>query len=213
MSEFFAGAMSGIAQILVGHPFDTLKVRMQNSLSIRDMKPSHYFRGILYPLGFSMLVNSIGFGVYENIYKYNRNHITAGALSGLDVAPLLHFRDIGKIQRQIGNHLTFRSFMTTHGIGATMTRESIAFGAYYSSYHYLRERNHNILVSGGTAGLINWTLTYPIDVIRTRMYAQRIGALKAIAQKQFWRGYSFCAIRAVIVNSVGFWVYERFLRL
>ena len=212
MNDFFAGAMSGIAQTVVGHPFDTLKIRMQNSLSIQHMKPTHYFRGIAYPLGFASIINAIGFSTYELLYAQSNSHILAGALSGCAISPILHFRDIGKVQRQIGNSLTLRSFLTTHGIWGTLARESIAFALYYSTYHALREKDVSILVSGGASGLINWTFTYPLDVVRNRMYAQRISARKAFLQKQLWKGYSFCAIRAVLVNSVGFWVYEK-LRL
>jgi solute carrier family 25 carnitine/acylcarnitine transporter 20/29 len=212
MNDFFAGAMSGIAQTVVGYPFDTLKIRMQNSLSIKHMKPTHYFRGIAYPLGFASIINAIGFSTYESLYTQSNSHILAGAIAGCVVSPILHFHDIGKIQRQIGNSLTLRSFLTTRGIWMTLTLNPIAFAMYYSTYHACREKNVSILVSGGAAGLINWTLTYPLDVVRSRMYAQRISAHKAFLQKHLWKGYSFCAIRAVLVNSVGFWVYEK-LRL
>ena len=81
------------------------------------------------------------------------------------------------------------------------------FGIYFSTYNYLRNKEINILTSGGIAGLTNWTLTYPIDVIRNRVYAQKINMRDAYSQGNMWKGYSLCASRAVIVNAVGYWVY------
>ena len=56
--------------------------------------------------------------------------------------------------------------------------------------------------------LVNWTLTYPIDVIRNRQMAQNIPYKKAIEQGNLWKGFSTCATRAIIVNSSSFYVYE-----
>ena len=50
MNEFIAGAVSGFGQTLVGHPFDTVKVRLQNNVSLTKLKPQHYYRGVGYPL-------------------------------------------------------------------------------------------------------------------------------------------------------------------
>ena len=65
------------------------------------------------------------------------------------------------------------------------------------------------MISGGIAGLLNWTFTYPIDVIRTRQMANNISIKKAINQGNLWKGYSACAMRAIIVNSASFYVYEK----
>ena len=38
------------------------------------------------------------------------------------------------------------------------------------------------MISGGIAGLVNWTTTYPIDVIHARQIAQHISIKQAIKQ-------------------------------
>eukprot|EP00466_Bigelowiella_natans_P007315 jgi/Bigna1/89039/estExt_fgenesh1_pg.C_420144 len=67
---FVSGAIAGISRVMVGHPFDTLKVRLQTGgtllpeTSLRGL--SSLYRGILPPLfsvGFSTSTN---FGIYEN---------------------------------------------------------------------------------------------------------------------------------------------------
>ena len=67
----------------------------------------------------------------------------------------------------------------------------------------------NPLISGGIAGLCNWTATYPLDVIRNREIAQNINFREAMKMGGLWKGYSFCALRAVKVNAIGFFVYEK----
>ena len=80
---------------------------------------------------------------------------------------------------------------------------------YFGSYNYLKDQGFNPLISGGLAGLLNWTTTYPIDVIRSRQIAQQISIKQAIKMGNLWKGYSVCALRAVIVNAANFWVYEK----
>ena len=82
--------------------------------------------------------------------------------------------------------------------------------AYFGSYYYFKDDcKLNPFFAGGLAGLSNWTLTYPLDVIRSRQVAQQIPMRLAIAQKNLWKGYSVCATRALIVNAANFWVYEK----
>lgn len=210
MDDFIAGSMSGLSQTLVGHPFDTLKVLRQNNISysLRNFHVKEYFRGLSYPMGFSIFINSCCFGFYNIIYNHIPNHFVAGSIAGGIISPFVHLQGIGKIQRQIGNTLTLRSFMTTHGMLSSFYREFFAFGIYFGTYHYLRKKDTNILLSGGIAGLTNWTLTYPIDVIRNRVYAQKITMKEAAMQGNMWKGYGLCASRAILVNAVGFYFYE-----
>ena len=53
------------------------------------------------------------------------------------------------------------------------------------------------------AGLSNWTLSYPFDVIRTRLASGAMSALDAASLGQLWRGYPLCA-QGVIVNAAVF---------
>ena len=95
--------------------------------------------------------------------------------------------------------------------GKTMCflRESIAYSAYFKTYETLYDKyNLNSFLSGGIAGLINWTVTYPIDTIKTRQTAHNINIYDAYKMGKLWKGYLPCALRAIIVNSCGFYVYQ-----
>ena len=48
-----------------------------------------------------------------------------------------------------------------------MYRESIACGFYFYTYDKLNT-NYNSFFSGGMAGCVAWTMTYPIDVLKTQ---------------------------------------------
>ena len=96
-----------------------------------------------------------------------------------------------------------------YGLHTTFAREIPAMSAYFGSYFFFKEQGYNPLISGGLAGLANWTLTYPMDVIRSRQIAQHISIKDAVKMGKLWKGYNICAIRAVIVNAANFWVYEK----
>lgn len=63
LHEFFAGGIAGSAGVLVGHPFDTIKVRLQvssqNSISMHGL-----FRGVGPPLFSATFINALVFFTY-----------------------------------------------------------------------------------------------------------------------------------------------------
>ena len=122
----------------------------------------------------------------------------------------------------------------------TSIRDSVGYGFYFWSYELSKrtlDLRHeappqssstiDILVSGGIAGVITWVSIYPLDVIKTRIQAQRIGTkvgesthllpdiehrkgLLSITRETyrndgllaFYRGLGVCSFRAFIVNAV-----------
>ena len=148
MADFLAGAISGIAQTLVGHPFDTVKVNIQNNESIRHFKPRDYFRGILFPMGSAFLINSIGFGTHSTMYEYNNNHVISGALAGVFASPLVHLSCIGKVKEQVGIKPRLKDFLRMNGYTSTLIREVTGFSAYFYVYNMLREKYYNIVTCG-----------------------------------------------------------------
>lgn len=213
MSDFIAGAISGIAQTTVGQPLDTLKVNIQNRKDIKQLKPHHYFRGVMFPMVASVIINSICFGTHKYIYGKTDNHMVSGAIAGLCATPFVHLSCIGKVKRQIGLIPKLRDFIYTRGFLTSCFRELTGFGSYFYIYHTLRENNHSILLSGSFGGLANWSISYPFDVIRSRQYAYNISFMNSLKQGNLYGGYIPCALRAVIVNGTGFWVYEKCLAM
>lgn len=209
MLDFLAGAISGVCQIAVGFPFDTVKVHIQNNEPIRHLQYNQYFRGIQYPLLSSSLINGMLFSIFNTSQKYIDNSVVCGFLAGSLTSPVIFMFDVAKTTRQLGAKHSMKRFLTRHGFPCTVLRESLAFATYFPVYSELRKREYSSLTSGGVAGLMNWTLTYPIDVLRNRQVGKNISFRQAYELGNLWKGYSVCAVRAVLVNSVGFWVYER----
>jgi solute carrier family 25 carnitine/acylcarnitine transporter 20/29 len=81
---------------------------------------------------------------------------------------------------------------------------------YYGIYHYLKEKDVSILLSGSLAGVASWFSIYPLDTIKTRLQAGTATNVKdAFRQGNLWKGLNLCLLRAFITNGIGFYVYEK----
>ena len=191
-----AGIAAGIAQVAVGHPFDTFKTRIQNG-SFHTRKP---YAGWKYPLLSSIIVNGALFPTYQAARKETRAFV-AGALAGAVVTPFVFVSDCYKITRQVGKlgTITFKGFFPT------LLREVTAFGIYFETYERM---NIHPLVDGACAGATNWLVTYPIDVVRTRQIARGVGIWEAVQMGALYKGIGLCLARAVLVNAAVFGTYE-----
>lgn len=205
MNEYQAGAISGLMQNIVGHPFDTAKVYVQNNKSFKMLKPLQYYRGFIYPTVFSIASNGIIFPINKYIYDIVNNNYISGFITGLAVTPVCYGFDLFKVKRQIPGSIPKRLY----GVGSTAGRESIGFSFWLGTYFTLTDDyNYDAFISGGIAGLVAWTFSYPIDVIKNRQMARNIDFKTALKEGKLWKGYNLCAIRAVVVNSVGFKTYD-----
>ena len=89
---------------------------------------------------------------------------------------------------------------------------------YFGTYDYFKSKNYHPLLSGALAGLSNWTLTYPIDVIKSRQIAQNLSIREAIRYGNVWKGIHICLctcsvyihIQVCTLISVYIHVYVRF---
>lgn len=205
MNEYQSGAISGLMQNIVGHPFDTAKVYIQNNRSLKVLKPLQYYRGFIYPTVFSIASNGMVFPINKFIYDVVNNNYISGFITGLAVSPLCYGFDLFKVKRQIPGSISKRLY----GLGSTVGRESIGFSFWLGTYFTLRDKyNYNAFISGGIAGLLAWTFSYPVDVIKNRQMARNIDFKIALKEGKLWKGYNLCATRAVVVNSVGFKTYD-----
>lgn len=209
INSYYAGALSGIAQVAVGYPFDTLKVRIQNQKSLSNLKITDYYRGVSFPIINGAIINSFVFGSQRFFKQYTSENLISGFLAGSTISPLVFIFDIGKTKNQISNTPKLNMIFRNKGFFTCFLRESFAYSTYFTTYYYLKENLEcSILVSGGIAGLANWTLTYPIDVIKNRQIASDITIKDAFHMGNFYKGYLHCAVRAMLVNSFGFYIYE-----
>lgn len=204
MSDFVAGGVVGIVQILIGHPFDTLKVLIQNGKPTK-LPVLRYYSGATYPFMCSFVYNAIVFPTHGRLS--NTSHYLAGTIGGLIVSPVTHVFDVAKVKRQTNKPLNIRILLKNKGLTASYARETVAMTIYFGTYHDIRPHT-NALLAGGIAGSLSWLFTYPVDVIRSRQMSQNITIREAIAQRRLWRGFGTCIVRAFLVNSISFYTYE-----
>ena len=72
--DLVAGGVAGSASVIIGHPFDTLKVRMQTSSSpVSIVSMRSLFSGILPPLSTATIINALifsSYGISSRFYDY-----------------------------------------------------------------------------------------------------------------------------------------------
>ena len=57
MSDLVAGLCAGMAQVSVGHPFDTIKVLIQNNKRWYGLPLKSYYRGWRFPMTSASIFN------------------------------------------------------------------------------------------------------------------------------------------------------------
>mmetsp|Transcript_32874 Transcript_32874/g.36607 ORF Transcript_32874/g.36607 Transcript_32874/m.36607 type:complete len:396 (+) Transcript_32874:1-1188(+) len=125
-NDFIAGGVAGSASVVVGHPMDTLKVRMQTSKGNPSLwslatgskygGPSSLFRGMTAPLSTACVVNAIIFSsygwstrLYEERYNAQESSLKtfvcgsfAGLVQALVICPMEHIKCRLQIQEVVG---------------------------------------------------------------------------------------------------------------
>lgn len=120
--KLFFSLIIGCAGVLVGHPFDTVKVHLQT----QDFKNPVYrgtfdclkkivakesvrglYRGLSSPMGGVAFVNAIVFGVYGNVQRNMDNptslkaHFVAGSVAGLAQSFICSPMELAKTRLQL----------------------------------------------------------------------------------------------------------------
>jgi len=124
--QIFRFRTPGAAGVLVGHPFDTVKVHLQTddprnpkykgtfhcfrTILQRDSFRGLY-RGISSPMGGIGLVNAIVFGVYGNVQRLSSDpnsltsHFYAGSIAGIAQAFVCAPMELAKTRLQLSSQI------------------------------------------------------------------------------------------------------------
>ena len=209
--EFIPGVCAGIAQTLVGHPFDTVKTLIQNNQKWRNLSIYQYYRGAVPIFIGSALFNGQLFPTQEYLTQIVKlpNYVS-GFITGITVSPTIYIFENMKILRQTHTPIKSSIVWSGRGLFATCFRESIAFSIYFTTYDYCKHLGMHSFISGSICGMLCWIPTYPIDVVRTRQIAQNISFSKAWKQQYLYQGIGIVLFRSCIVNGCVFSTYEFF---
>lgn len=106
------------------------------------------------------------------------------------------------------------------GFWPTLAREVPAFSVYFASYEWMTRGaaqvpTWQLLLAGGAAGTLSWVITYPVDVVKSRVQADGVGrysgalhclrtSLAAEGPAFLFRGLSSTVLRAFPTNAATF---------
>ncbi|KAI4460580.1 mitochondrial basic amino acids transporter-related [Holotrichia oblita] len=210
------------------------------------------YRGISSPLSGVAAINAVVFGVYGNTRRIQNNPdaltscMVAGAASGICQSFFNSPMELVKIRMQVSgdnrsaiavakeiyNLEGFKGVF--RGLNITIAREIPAFVTYFATYECLTRTSDNspvstmtMLVAGGTAGVVSWLISYPVDIIKSRMQMDGMNGsrmykngLDCVRKSVAVEGYSFLfrglaptLVRAFPVNASCFAVVTWTMRL
>ncbi|OAJ39550.1 hypothetical protein BDEG_23389 [Batrachochytrium dendrobatidis JEL423] len=229
--SFLSGGFAGIATVLAGHPFDTLKVRLQTSNQYSGLADC-----------FKQTIAKDGLrGLYKGMASPLVGVTPMFALSfwSYDVGQQLVYACTPKRSSQ---KLTMLEYAIAGGFSAipttvvttpmervkvvlqTQDQDVPGSAAYFVSYEYFHRLLCKdseslsigaVLFSGGMAGVAMWSIAIPPDVIKSRIQAAPAGtykgfldcAAKIISQEgasALFKGLGPALLRAFPANAAGF---------
>lgn len=278
LKGFFAGGFGGSCLVLIGHPFDTIKVRIQtmplpapgqpplyrNTLDCVRQTVAHeglrgFYKGMGAPLvGIAPIfaISFFGFNVGKQIQqKSPADHLSypqlfiagmvSGVFSSVVMAPGERIKCLLQVQqsaatakyagpvdcaKQLYREGGIRSIY--RGTAATLLRDVPASGMYFMTYEWLMNvliptgktrKDLNVLqtlFAGGMAGIFNWIVAIPPDVLKSRLqiapegkYPNGIRSVFAEMMRtegimSLYKGATPVMLRAFPANAACFFGYE-----
>jgi solute carrier family 25 (mitochondrial carnitine/acylcarnitine transporter), member 20/29 len=165
---FISGAFAGSAALVATHPFDTVRVQIQNQREGQNKSAMDFwkansllklYRGIPSPIVGAMVVNSVLFGVEKNVNE-NIGHfveahyskkIVSGGFSGFITGMILTPIELVKIRMQTLESTHKNTwvctryiveneglFAITRGFLLTVSRETPACAIYFASNEFFK---------------------------------------------------------------------------
>ncbi|TFY52267.1 hypothetical protein EVG20_g10626 [Dentipellis fragilis] len=191
VNELIAGSVGGAAQVLVGHPLDTIKTRAQIAPSMAS------------PLLGIAGVNSLLFAAYGASRRIIspfpqlslKETAAAGAMAGAANAVLASPVEMFKVRMQ-GQYGAATDKRLRHVVGdmwrdwgfrkgimrgywVTVAREIPAYAGFYTAFEFSKRKFAEkygpnlpvwcLLTSGATGGISYWLTSYPLDVVKSRI--------------------------------------------
>jgi len=205
-------------QTIISHPFDTLKTWRQNTtLKTPNFTIKNLYKGIKYPFMQNCFVTTTSLSTNFYFKKKTGNIYISSFLSGIITTVISCPLDTFKIaeQQQITQKITFSKLIEAYkNLPISLARKVPGNVIFFSTYEKMKQNNLPFFVCGSIAGCSSWSFTYPIDTVKTRMQSGSYSSIyDAIKEGKFYRGFSVCLCRAILVNGFGLFVYENMLIL
>ncbi|XP_067013537.1 mitochondrial carnitine/acylcarnitine carrier protein isoform X2 [Anabrus simplex] len=271
-----SGSVGGALAVLVGHPLDTVKVRLQTMPKIPGEEPMYkgtwdcfvktlanegvlgLLRGLTAPLVLVTPMFALWFLGYDWGKRLQMKRpdeeltvpqlLAAGAFSALVTLPVQVPGERIKCVQQAAEATRYQYPLSTIknlyreggirnfyvGSSATLLRELPSTGIYFMTYEELQRiltpegatevGVMQTLFSGGVAGIFNWLVAIPPDVLKSRQQAAPVGTyprglidvftqlIREEGIQALYRGSIPVLIRAFPVNAACFLGFELCLK-
>eukprot|EP00095_Tigriopus_kingsejongensis_P010278 snap_masked-scaffold474_size162001-processed-gene-0.3 protein:Tk10278 transcript:snap_masked-scaffold474_size162001-processed-gene-0.3-mRNA-1 annotation:"congested-like trachea protein" len=278
VKDFISGGVGGSCSVLSGHPFDTIKVRIQTMPKPKAGERAMYtgtmdcivktvkfegFTGLYKGMGAPLVgvapifaLMFMGFGLGKRIQQEdpdeeltNGQLAIAGGISGVlttsVMAPGERIKCILQVQQAAtgppkysGPVDVVKSLYRTGGLQsvyrgtcATLLRDVPANAVYFASYEIIKRHMASndgepgqlsfgrTLLAGGLAGICNWIVALPPDVLKSRLQTAPDGTYNGVRDvfrhlmreegpKALVRGFVPTMLRAFPANACCFMGYE-----
>jgi len=197
-----SGTVGGTCAVLVGYPFETVKVRLQTGTTKALFR--HLFAGVSAPLLTVTPQWAIMYGAYysaqrwldsQNLYDFGPagRGAVSGAICGLSVSLCAVPVDVVKINAQKMHCSAWdacRRLLSArgpgfvlHGAFATALHLTLSQAAFFAAYETVLSRwsaadagtpEYAPAVAGGVAGVLEWSLFMSTDTVKTRVQASDV---------------------------------------
>ncbi|KAA0178436.1 hypothetical protein FNF27_00285 [Cafeteria roenbergensis] len=193
LADGIAGLVAGSAGVLMGHPIDTVRVRVivggkspleAASWALRTQGLRGFYRGVIPPLVTNGIVGTTVFSALEAGKRFLRPHVEAGALderaalamagafAGAVVSLVSTPPQVLKLLcESVGRMTYYLTYETAKGALVRLRTGSEPLRARPLdpvAGVSLPER----MLAGACAGCVGWTVTFPFDVARNRLVSQ-----------------------------------------
>ena len=197
LNDILAGSISGGLSILVCHPIDVLRTKLQTRTKVVStvITISTLYRGFLGPFLAQGIYKAVIFSsnswIKYNIFENNGSKLSvfvsgslAGCINSFLVAPV----EFCRTQAVISNTSTLFQLSRLKPIHLfrcllpTMIRDGPGLGLYFLMFESLRGSNDNdndndnvryplitTVFAGSVSGIAFWTWALPVDTFKTRM--------------------------------------------
>lgn len=220
IKHFIPGTSTAITKIVIGYPFETLKVRQQ--LEIKNKNKNilfKYYKGCSLPLVTSIIKRSIQLNIYESL-KHNSTY-TAGAISGITASIIMNPFNIIKVNLQSNKYNNILHVLSNYrtiqkGFYINIVRDTL-FSAYYlGTYGYLKKNlpdtSFYYSCSSIVAGSTIWLFLMPFDYIRNNIQTNvsHKTLIRGVTKEptKLWYGTKYMIIKSIPVNLVNMVIYE-----
>lgn len=232
------GSVSGTTVVMVGHPLDTLKVRLQTNATKNLFRDP--YKGVLAPL-LAVTPSWVGsYAVYGTMLGLLGNNdmrsvCIAGGVSGAVYSMIVTPFELVKCNAQKAHMGTLATLGQLHksvgitgiyrGLGAGLTRDVSQSVAYYACAEMLNRSawlnslcgpNYTAFVAGALTGVCHCTVEYTPDIIKTRFqtnlgyrsYRDVIRDMTILDWRRAFTGYPPWIARSVIAHGCSFFAID-----